>query len=90
MVLREGRPAGIEEGRFGGGGGLFFSKSWAGCPVEEWLVPGAPDQAELQGDAALTRHNSSLHLSSQRATGGKYWHYGGPENPSKRLRDPQF
>ena len=59
--------------------------------MEEWLVAGAPDQAELQGAAALSRNNSSLHLSSQRTTGGKGWHWGGgPENPSKRLRDPQF
>ena len=68
MALREGRPAGIEEGRFRG---WDSSESWTGCPVEEWLVVGAPDQAELHGDVALSRHNSSLHLSSQRATGGK-------------------
>lgn len=32
-------------------------------------VPGAPEQGEMQGDAAVSRHSPSLHLNSQRAKG---------------------
>ena len=66
VAPREGSPAGIKE-RGLSGGDSFPNPGRLSCGGE--AVPGAPEQGEMQGDATVSRHNPSLHLSSKRAKG---------------------